>query len=58
MGYCLTHNQSYCEQMGGYCTYCGPPTSTLTYTTSGATCIHEWIKINEVTHCKKCGAIK
>ena len=25
MGYCLKHNQSYDEQSGGFCPYCGKP---------------------------------
>jgi translation initiation factor 2 beta subunit (eIF-2beta)/eIF-5 len=46
MGYCLVHNQSYCEHLGGYCTYCGPPeTKQITYDSTSVDC------------CKECGAV-
>lgn len=50
MGYCLTHNQSYAENMGGYCPYCGPPQAKI-WTTTGTT-------TNECEKCKDCGLVK
>ena len=35
MGYCAKHQQSYCEQMGGYCPYCGVPQPYKIKTTTG-----------------------
>jgi len=36
MGYCALHGQSYAEQFGGFCPYCGnPATMVRTVTASG-----------------------
>jgi len=37
MGHCLTHNQSYSEQMGGYCPYCGSPQDNIEIRTTSGT---------------------
>lgn len=36
MGFCVKHGQSYSEQMGGYCPYCGHPNQVVqTWITNG-----------------------
>lgn len=36
MGFCVKHGQSYAEQWGGYCPYCGNPASMVqTWTSTG-----------------------
>jgi hypothetical protein len=35
MAHCAIHNQSYDENFGGYCIYCGPP-QPKTFTSGGA----------------------
>ena len=52
MGYCMTHNQSYNEQSGGFCPYCGSPEKMMrTWTSTGTE-----TGVGELTGvCKKCG---
>ena len=51
MGYCMIHNQSYSEQMGGYCPYCGQPEAPKTVTTAGTT--PEWNETDKITEKKE-----
>ena len=48
MGYCITHNQSYEENLGGYCTYCGKPNQQKTFVTNNTN--------ENFVNCPECGS--